>query len=149
MHESVPGTTTPPAPSPQLQHSPTNTASKASYLWEEYATPRDVWKTGHYLSSFSVKFKLWFFFSPVYWSGTSKENTHNLQLLQNFPTRISTSTKENLSYISPILNELGWFSIIDELLKLCDATIIYKCINSLLQPISYSFQTVWHWWSFK
>ena len=41
--------------------------------------------------------------------------------------------KKKLSCISPKLNELGWFSI-DELLNLCDATIIYKCINSLLQP---------------
>lgn len=58
----------------------------------------------------------------------------------NFAAPISTSTKKNSSYISPILNELGWFSI-DELLNWCDPSIIHKCINSLLQPISYSFQT--------
>ena len=54
---------------------------------------------------------------------------------QNFAAPISTSTKKNSSYISPILNELGWFSI-DELLNWCDPSIIHKCINSLLQPIS-------------
>ena len=72
--------------------------------------------------------------------GLQKKNTHNLQLLQNFAARISTSTKKNSSYISRILNELGWFSIY-ELRNWCDPSIIHKCINSLLQPISYSFQT--------
>ena len=63
-----------------------------------------------------------------------KKNTHNLQLLQNLlPVFQRVLKKIKLSYILPILHELGWFSI-DELLNLCDATIIYKCINSLLQP---------------
>jgi len=61
------------------------------------------------------------------WSGTSKYNVHNLQLLQNFAARILTNTKK-FDHISPILNELGWLTI-EKLLNLRDVIMIYKCIN--------------------
>ena len=76
----------------------------------------------------SLVFSKLFYCSTV-WSGTSKDNVHKLQLLQNFAARILTNTKK-FDHISPILNELGWLTI-EELLDLCDVIMIYKCINGL------------------
>ena len=69
------------------------------------------------------------FYCATVWSGTSKDNVHKLQLLQNFAARILTNTKK-FDHISPILNELGWLTI-EELLNLCGVIMIYKCINGL------------------
>ena len=63
-------------------------------------------------------------------TGTSKDNVHKLQLLQNFAACILTNTKK-FDHISPILNELGSWLTIKELLNLCDVIMIYKCINAL------------------
>ena len=76
----------------------------------------------------SLVFSKLFYCSNV-WSGTSKDNVHKLQLLQNFVARILTNTKK-FDHISPILNELGWLTI-EELLNLRDVIMIYKCINCL------------------
>ena len=76
----------------------------------------------------SLVFSKLFYCSTV-WSGTSKDNVHKLQLLQNFAARILTNTKK-FDHISPILNELGWLTI-EELLNLRDVIMIYKCINGL------------------
>ena len=56
----------------------------------------------------SLVFSKLFYCSTV-WSGTSKDNVHKLQLLQNFAARILTNTKK-FDHISPILNELGWLT---------------------------------------
>ena len=69
------------------------------------------------------------FYCSIVWSGTSKDNVHKLQLLQNFAARISTNTTK-FDHILPILNKLGWLTI-EELLNLRDAIMIYKCINGL------------------
>lgn len=42
-------------------------------------------------------------------AGTSNENVHKLQLLQNFAARILASIK-NFDHISPVLNGLGWLT---------------------------------------
>lgn len=42
-------------------------------------------------------------------AGTSNENIHKLQLLQNFAARILASIK-NFDHISPVLNGLGWLT---------------------------------------
>ena len=76
----------------------------------------------------SLVFSKLFYCSTV-WSGTSKDNVHKLQLLQNFAARILTNTKK-FDHTSPILNELGWLTI-EELLNLRDVIMIYKCINGL------------------
>ena len=76
----------------------------------------------------SLVFSKLFYCSTV-WSGTSKDNVHKPQLLQNFAARILTNTKK-YDHISPILNELGWLTI-EELLNLCDLIMICKCINGL------------------
>ena len=51
------------------------------------------------------------------------------QLVQNFAARVLTDTK-NLNHISPILRELGWPSIKDQLL-VRDTTQVYKIVNGL------------------
>ena len=63
------------------------------------------------------------------WSGTFKQNIKKLQLIQNFASRILTDTRE-YDHISPILHELGWFTV-KEPLRLRDTTMIYKCLNGL------------------
>ena len=83
----------------------------------------------------SLVFSKLFYCSTV-WSGTSKENIHKLQLMQNFAARILTNTRK-FDHISPVLNELGWLTI-DELLTLRDVTMIYKCISGLAPTYLYS-----------
>ena len=51
------------------------------------------------------------------------------QLVQNFAARVLTDTK-NFNHISPILRELGWPSIKDQLL-VRDTTQVYKIVNGL------------------
>ena len=72
----------------------------------------------------SLGFSKLFYCSTV-WSGTSKDNVHKLQLLQNFAARILTTltNTKKFDHISPILNELGWLTI-EELLNLRDVTMI-------------------------
>ena len=53
------------------------------------------------------------FYCSTVWSGTSNENIHKLQLLQNFAARILANIK-NFDHISPVLNGLGWLTT-DEL----------------------------------
>ena len=77
----------------------------------------------------SLVFSKLFYCSTV-WSGTSKDNVHKRQLLQNFAARILTNTKK-FDHISPILNELGWLTI-EELLNLLDVIMMYKFINGLV-----------------
>ena len=51
------------------------------------------------------------------------------QLVQNFAARVLTDTK-SFNHISPILRELGWPSIKDQLL-VRDTTQVYKIVNGL------------------
>ena len=63
------------------------------------------------------------------WAGTSKQNLQKLQLVQNFAARVLTDTKK-FDHISPVLRELGWPSIKDQLL-VRDTTQVYKIVNVL------------------
>ena len=63
----------------------------------------------------SLVFSKLFYCSTV-WSGTSKENIHKLQHMQNFTSGILTNTKK-FDPITPVLHELGWLTI-EELLRL-------------------------------
>ena len=56
----------------------------------------------------SLVFSKLFYCSAV-WSGTSKENIHKLQLMQNFAGRILNTKR--FDHITPVLHELGWFTI--------------------------------------
>ena len=51
------------------------------------------------------------------------------QLVQNFAARVLTDTK-NFNHISPILRELGWPSIKDQLL-VRDTTQVHRIVNNL------------------
>ena len=77
----------------------------------------------------SLVFSKLFYCSTVR-SGTSKENIHKLQLMQNFAGRILANTK-TFDHITPVLHELGWLTI-EELLFLRDVTMIFKCLNGLV-----------------
>ena len=55
------------------------------------------------------------FYCSTVWAGTSKQNLQKLQLVQNFAARVLTDTKK-FDHISPVLRELGWPSIKDQLL---------------------------------
>ena len=77
----------------------------------------------------SVVFSKLFYCSTV-WSGTSKENIHKLQLMQNFVGRILSNTKK-FYHITPVLHELGWLTI-EELVCLLDVPMIFKCLNGLV-----------------
>ena len=55
------------------------------------------------------------FYCSTVWAGTSKQNLQKLQLVQNFAARGLTDTKK-FDHISPVLRELGWPSIKDQLL---------------------------------
>ena len=67
------------------------------------------------------------FYSFTVWSGTSKENIYKLQLMQNFAGRLLTNTKK-FDHITPVLHKLGWLAI-EELLRLRDVTMIFKCLK--------------------
>ena len=49
--------------------------------------------------------------------------------MQNFAGRILTNTKK-FDHITLVLHELGWLTI-EELLRLRDVTMIFKCPNGL------------------
>ena len=49
------------------------------------------------------------FYCSTVWSGTSKENIHKLQLMQNFAGCILNTKR--FDHITPVLHELGWFTI--------------------------------------
>ena len=69
------------------------------------------------------------FYCSTVWAGTSKQNLQKLQLVQNFTVRVLTVTKK-FDHISPVLRELGWPSIKDQLL-VRDTTQVYKIVNGL------------------
>ena len=69
------------------------------------------------------------FYCSTVWAGTSKQNLQKLQLVQNFAARGLTDTKK-FDHISPVLRELGWPSIKDQLL-VRDTTQVYKIVNGL------------------
>ena len=69
------------------------------------------------------------FYCSTIWADTSKENLQKLQLVQNFAARVLTDTKK-FDHISPVLWELGWPSIKDQLLAR-DTTQVYKIVNGL------------------
>ena len=62
--------------------------------------------------------------------GTSKQNIHKLQLMQNFAARILTDTGK-YDHVTPALKALGWLTIEDQL-WLRDVTMMYKCVNNLV-----------------
>ena len=76
----------------------------------------------------SLIFSKLFYCSSV-WAGTSKQNLQKLQLVQNFAARVLTDT-EKFDHISPVLRELGWPSIKDQLL-VRDTTQVYKIVSSV------------------
>ena len=63
----------------------------------------------------SLIFSKLFYCSSVCAAGTSKQNLQKLQLVQNFAAGVLTDTKK-FDHISPVLRELGWPSIKDQLL---------------------------------
>ena len=69
------------------------------------------------------------FYCSTVWVGTSKQNLQKLQLVQNFAARVLTDT-EKFDHISPVLRELGWPSIKDQLL-VRDTTQVYKIVSSV------------------
>ena len=69
------------------------------------------------------------FYCSTVWTGTSKQNLQKLQLVQNFAAHVLTDTKK-FDHISPVLRELGWPSIKDQLL-VRDTTQVYKIVNGL------------------
>ena len=77
----------------------------------------------------SVVFSKLFYCSTL-WSGTSKENIHKLQLMQNFDGRILSNTKK-FYHITPVLHELGWLTT-EELLCLRGVPMIFKYLNGLV-----------------
>lgn len=76
----------------------------------------------------SLVFSKLFYCSSI-WSGTSKSNISKLQLVQNFAARI-LSGKKKYEHITPTLKLLRLLPISDAL-YLRDATLMYKCMNSL------------------
>ena len=64
------------------------------------------------------------FYCSTVWAGTAKQNLQKLQLVQNFAAR------EKFDHISPVLRELGWPSIKDQLL-VRDTTQVYKIVSSV------------------
>ena len=70
-----------------------------------------------------------FFYRSTVWAGTSKKNLQNSQLVQNVAASVLTGTKK-VDHISPVLRELGWPSIKDQLF-VRDTTQVYKIFNSL------------------
>ena len=69
------------------------------------------------------------FYCSTVWAGTAKQNLQKLQLVQNFAARVLTDT-EKFDHISPVLRELGWPSIKDQLL-VRDTTQVYKIVSSV------------------
>ena len=69
------------------------------------------------------------FYCSTVWTGTSKQNLQKLQLVQHFAARLLTDTKK-FDHISPVLRELGWPSIKDQLLVRY-TTQVYKIVNGL------------------
>ena len=69
------------------------------------------------------------FYCSTVQSGTFKQNTHKLQLVQNFAARVLMNTRE-FDHISPVLRELGWYSIKHQLL-VRDVTQLCKTVNGL------------------
>ena len=69
------------------------------------------------------------FYCSTVWSGTFKQHIHKLQLAQNFAARVLTNTRK-FDHISPVLRELGWFSI-KHLLLVRDVTQLYKIVNGI------------------
>ena len=69
------------------------------------------------------------FYCFTVWAGTPKQNLQKLQLVKNFAARVLTDTKK-FDHISPVLRELGWPSIKDQLL-VRDTTQVYKIVNGL------------------
>ena len=67
------------------------------------------------------------FHCSTVWSGTFEQNIHKLQLRKNFAARVLTNTRK-FDHISPILRELGWFSI-KHLLLVRDVTQLYQIAN--------------------
>ena len=70
------------------------------------------------------------FYCSTAWYETSKENIHKLQLMQNFVGCVLTNTKK-FDHITPVIRELGWLTI-EELLRLRDVKMIFKCLNGLV-----------------
>ena len=64
------------------------------------------------------------------WYGTSKENIHKLQVMQYYVGRVLTNTKK-FDHITPVIHELGRLTI-EELLRLRNVTMIFKCLNGLV-----------------
>ena len=102
----------------------------------------------------SVVFSKLFYCSTL-WSGTSKENIHKLQLMQNFVGRILSNTKK-FYHITPVLHELGRLTI-EELVCLLDVPMIFKYLNGLVpnylstkfvkRPETHSYCTHSYCWS--
>ena len=70
------------------------------------------------------------FYCSTAWYETSKENIHKLQLMQNFVGCVLTNTKK-FDHITPVIHELGRLTI-EELLRLRNVTMIFKCLNGLV-----------------
>ena len=75
------------------------------------------------------------------WANTTKKNIELLQTVQNFAARIASGTR-NFDHVTPILKQLQWLSIINQL-AVRDATMIFKCLNGLAPPyLCHKFKTI-------
>ena len=55
-----------------------------------------------------------YYFSSI-WSNTSEENIKKVQLNQNFAARVIVGNVRKYDHVSPLLKELGWLSIKENL----------------------------------
>lgn len=77
----------------------------------------------------SLVFSKLFYCSTV-WSGATKQNIKNLQLVQNFAARIRTGLRKYY-HISQTLNDLGWLPVKDVFIHR-DLIMMYKCLNGFV-----------------
>ena len=66
------------------------------------------------------------FYCSSVWSGISTKNVLKLQSVQNFASRIVTSTRK-YDHIRPILRDLNWLNV--ESIKFRDGIMASKCMN--------------------
>ena len=66
-------------------------------------------------------------------ANTTKKNIELLQTVRNFAARMVSGTRK-FDHVTPILKQLQWLPIIEQLMVIRDATMIFKCLNGLAPP---------------
>ena len=67
------------------------------------------------------------FYCSSVWGGISMKNVLKLQSVQNFATRIITSTRK-YDHIHPILRDLNWLNL-ESTIKYRNGIMAFKCMN--------------------